>query len=241
MVRYLMAGDSHLVAEFGQTIDPQINRQVHSLAKCLSERQITGLCEVIPTYRSLLISFDPLVLELDKLKSICDDCIRTSDIATVQKREIVRIPTIYGGQYGLDLAALAREVELTEQEVIDIHAAGTYPIYMIGFMPGYPYLGGLDERIAVPRLKVPRTKVPAGSVAVAERQTGVYPLASPGGWRLIGRTPLRLYRPEAMPPVLFKAGQYIRFYAVNQAEYRVIEESVASNEYVPEIVVEEAR
>jgi len=235
-----MAGDSHLVVEFGNTIELSMNQKVHTLAKCLMSQDIQGLCEVVPTYRSLLISFDPLVLDVIKLQEYCSSCLEGASINTVRKREIVKIPTIYGGQYGVDLAAVAREVELTEQEVIDIHTAGTYPIYMIGFMPGYPYLGGLDERIAVPRLKVPRTKVQQGSVAIAEKQTGVYPLASPGGWRLIGRTPLKLYTPEKNPPSLCRAGQYIRFYAITVEEYHSILEQVANNEYVPEIITEEA-
>ena len=241
MVRYLLAGDSHLVVEFGQNIDPSINQQVHDLARCLAAQELQGLREVVPTYRSLLISFNPLVMGLSDLKLQCDQCISCKAVNARHSREIITIPTIYGGQYGVDLAGVAREVELSEQEVIDIHAAQIYPIYMIGFMPGYPYLGGVDQRIAVPRLKTPRTKVPAGSVAMAERQTGVYPIPSPGGWRLIGRTPLRLYRPEQVPPVLFRAGQYIRFSPVNVDEYHAIEELVNNNEYVPELVVEEVR
>ena len=241
MVRYLMAGDSHLVVEFGQNINPAINQKVHALARCLTEDKLPGIKEVVPTYRSLLVSYDPLVLSLSNLKEYCDTCI--SNVADIcnRSREIVTIPTLYGGQYGVDLAGVAREVELSEQEVIDIHTAVIYPIYMIGFMPGYPYLGGLDERIAVPRLKTPRTKVPAGSVALAERQTGVYPIPSPGGWRLIGRTPLKLYRPEQMPPVLFRAGQFIRFSAVTVDEYQAIEELVKNNEYIPDITTEEVR
>ena len=241
MVRYLMAGDSHLVVEFGQSINPGINQQVHALARCLTEQELPGLKEVVPTYRSLLVSYDPLVLSLHDLKDRCNECISRVADTHRQVREIVTIPTLYGGQYGVDLAGVAREVELSEQDVIDIHTSVTYPIYMIGFMPGYPYLGGLDERIAVPRLKTPRTKVPAGSVAVAERQTGVYPISSPGGWRLIGRTPLRLYMPEQMPPVMFRAGQYIRFSAVTVEEYLSLEQSVKNNTYVPNITTEEVR
>lgn len=239
MVRYLMAGDSHLVVEFGQNINPAINQQVHALARCLTEQGLPGVKEVVPTYRSLLVCYDPLVLPLQELQTHCNQCISCLADISKQTREIVTIPALYGGQYGVDLAGVAREVELSEQEVIDIHTSVIYPIYMIGFMPGYPYLGGLDERIAVPRLKTPRTKVPAGSVAVAERQTGVYPIPSPGGWRLIGRTPLRLYRPEQMPPVLFRAGQYIRFCSVSVEEYMHLEQLVKNNAYIPDITTEE--
>ena len=239
MVRYLMAGDSHLVVEFGQIIDPAINQQVHALARCLTEQELPGLKEVVPTYRSLLVSYDPLTLPLQDLKERCNECISRVVDTSKQSREIVTIPNLFGVQYGVDLAGVAREVELTEQEVIDIHTSVVYPIYMIGFMPGYPYLGGLDKRIAVPRLKTPRTKVPAGSVAMAESQTGVYPIPSPGGWRLIGRTPLRLYRPEQMPPVLFRAGQYIRFSAVSVDEYLHLEQLVKHDKYIPDITTEE--
>ncbi|MDP3486730.1 MAG: carboxyltransferase domain-containing protein, partial [Bacillota bacterium] len=133
MVRYLMAGDSHLVVEFGQIINLATNQQVHALASCLTEQKLLGLKEVVPTYRSLLVSYDPLVLPMQALKEHCDKCIsRVAEIGK-QSREIVTIPTLYGGQYGVDLAGVAREVELSEQDVIDIHTSVIYPIYMIGF------------------------------------------------------------------------------------------------------------
>lgn len=241
MEKYLTAGDSHLVVEFGQTINLEDNLQVHALARHLTQLAPTGLREVVPTYRSLLISFDPLMLEHQALQQLCQAFLANSAGLKETRREIIEIPTLYGGEYGMDLASLAEEVGLSEQEVIDIHTSKEYPIYMIGFMPGYPYAGGLSRRIAVPRHKTPRTKVPAGSVAVAEQQTGVYPISSPGGWRLIGHTPIKLYTPERMPPTLLRAGQYMKFVAVDLEKYNGIKALVDRDEYVPRLIVEEVR
>lgn len=233
MPQYLSAGDSHLVVEFGTTIDLGVNRQVHSLAGELKALSIKGVREVVPTYRSLMISFNPLMLSREDLIQRCEEIVARGDRAAGDVREVVEIPVLYGGEHGPDLPAVAATAGLSEEEVVRLHAANTYPIYMIGFMPGYPYLGGLDERIAVPRHKNPRTKVPAGSVAIAEKQTGVYPIASPGGWQLIGHTPIRLYRPEAMPPTLLSAGQYVRFRPVSPLEYAEITKQVERDAYVP--------
>jgi len=231
VVRFAWAGESNLVVEFGHRIDPEINRQVHALAQKLENEAPEGFVECIPTYRSLLISFDPGKLAGETLIELCKEQLATEQASKLLSPMVVEIPTLYGGEGGPDLDFVAGAVGLSPDEVIDIHSSVSYQIYMIGFMPGYPYLGGLDERIAVPRLKVPRTRVPGGTVAIAEKQAGIYSVTSPGGWRLIGHTPVRLYTPELDPPVLLKAGQYVRFKPVCSEEYEEIGIQVAGGTY----------
>jgi KipI family sensor histidine kinase inhibitor len=144
---------------------------------------------------------------------------------------VLHIPTHYGGEHGPDMEFVTRHTGLSEQEVVSIHAGTDYLVYMMGFNTGFPYLGGMSERIAVPRLETPRTVVPAGSVAIAQRQTGIYPVASPGGWRLIGRSPVRLFDAANEPPVAVEAGDYLRFVAINEEGYLDIEAQVQSGTY----------
>jgi KipI family sensor histidine kinase inhibitor len=158
---------------------------------------------------------------------------------SLPKPRIIEIPTVYGGDFGPDLAMVAEYNRLTMEEVIRVHTSINYLIYMLGFTPGFPYLGGLPETIITPRRAIPRSLIPAGSVGIAGKQTGIYPIASPGGWQLIGRTPLTLYNPDLVPPTLFQAGDYLRFCRIRETEYWQIEEQVASGEY--ELVVHEQR
>jgi inhibitor of KinA len=151
----------------------------------------------------------------------------------IGKNRLVKIPVLYGGEKGPDIADVARINNLREQDVIEIHKSQTYRVYMLGFNPGFPYMGGLDKRIATPRLDEPRTKVPAGSVAIGGEQTGIYSITSPGGWRLIGHTPLELFNPKANDPTLLRAGDDIVFYQVNLDEYQQIENEVKNNTYRP--------
>lgn len=239
MPRFLSAGESHLVVEFGQAIDPILNQAVHSLDQRLKTGVLPGFKESVPAYASLLVSYDPLQLSRAALIAHCTKLLQNDGKDVPLWRETVEIPVLYGGEWGPDLSEVALKVGLTSREVIELHARADYTVYMIGFMPGYPYLGGLNPRLSLPRLATPRTKVPAGSVAIAELQAGIYPLESPGGWHLLGRTPLRLYRPDYSPPVLLKAGQRVRFRPVTPAEYADIEAEVAKDEYVPRVTREE--
>lgn len=239
MPRFLSAGESHLVVEFGQAIDPALNRAVHSLDQRLRTGNLLGFKESVPAYASLLVSYDPLQLSREALIAHCTKLLHNDGNDASLWRETIEIPVLYGGEWGPDLSDVALKVGLTSREVIELHSQADYTVYMIGFMPGYPYLGGLDPRLSLPRLATPRTKVPAGSVAIAELQAGIYPLESPGGWHLLGRTPLRLYRPDFSPPVLLKAGQRVLFRPVTPDEYADIEAQVARDEYVPRVTREE--
>lgn len=230
-LRILPAGDLSVVAEFGNEISTACNDRVRLLNQHLKKNKIKGIVETVPTFRSLLIYYDPLIISYKKL---CD-CIRsaseTKGDIEYDSRRIVEIPVCYGGQYGEDLAAVAEHVGMSEEEVIKLHSGMDYLIYMLGFLPGFPYLGGMDPRLSTPRLSNPRTSIPAGSVGIGGEQTGVYPIASPGGWRLIGRTPLKLYDSEREKPTLYQAGDYIHFRPIAEEEYKYIEDQVKSGTY----------
>ncbi len=218
-MRILPAGDRALVAEFGDVIAEDVNRRVNALKRALLAENIAGVREMIPTYRSLLVEYDPAVIALPALT----ERVRAADPgdvpATAEQRRLLTIPCCYGGKYGEDLKDMTEITGLSEAEIIAIHSATEYRVYMLGFLPGFVYLGGLDERIAAPRLKTPRTSIPAGSVGIGGNQTGVYPMASPGGWRLIGATPVAFYDPAREKPALCEAGDYIRFVPVSPEEY----------------------
>jgi len=217
--RYLPAGDAALVVEFGDRIDEAINRRVHLLAHVLAQEPVPGLGEAVPTYRSLLVHYDPLQLGYGDLVRLVGDRLgRMQDVRLPQPR-LVEVPTLYGGEYGPDIAFVACHNGMSVAEVIRIHSGVDYPVYMLGFTPGFPYLGGVAAAIAAPRLETPRPRVPAGSVGIAGQQTGIYPIESPGGWRIIGRTPLALFDPHRDPPALLAAGDRVRFLPISEAEY----------------------
>lgn len=220
--RFLLAGDKGLLVEFGAAIDPEINRKVRDVFLSFEKIQIDGVTEVIPTYRSILISYDPFHINVEKLKKEILDRENELDKWEIPPPETIEIPVVYGNDFGPDLDFVAKYNKLTPEEVIQIHTSGTYLIYMIGFTPGFPFLGGLSEKLFTPRLENPRQLVPAGSVGIANNQTGIYPIDSPGGWRLIGKTPIRLYDPTSSPPILLKAGNYLRFKRISEKEFQEI-------------------
>ena len=200
-------------------IDEEINRRVRSLAAALEENPFPGLAEVVPTYRSLLVHYDPLRLSHGDLVDFVRTVLEKGGEYPLPEPRMVEIPTLYGGEFGPDLPFAAEHNGLSIDEVIRIHSGTVYPVYMLGFSPGFAYLGRLPEEIATPRLPTPRTLVPTGSVALAGRQTGVYPIATPGGWRLIGRSPLKLFDPQRDPPTLLRAGDRVRFVPISEEEY----------------------
>lgn len=242
-VRFLPAGDTAVVAEFGNEISEDINRQVHAFAGALEAAGIPGIRELVPTYRSLMIHYDPRVIRyqplLDALSALSAD---TAESAEDSVKEVLVIPVLYGGGEGPDIANVADKNGLTQDEVIALHSGTDYRIYMLGFTPGFTYLGGMDPRLETPRLATPRVAIPAGSVGIAGMQTGVYPIDSPGGWQLIGRTPVRFYDADRAEPILPKAGWYIRFKPVTKEEYEKIRAAVAAGTYeVEHLTVKEGR
>ncbi len=217
-------GDRGLLVEYGDAIDPEINRKVRVMAAALAQDRPAAIVEVIPTYRSLLILYDPLAADPAAVEAILTGLEERLDEIEIPPPETVEIPVLYGGEYGPDIGFVAEHNGLTEEEVIRLHSQPAYQIYMIGFTPGFPFLGGLDDRLFTPRLSTPRTLVPAGSVGIANNQTGMYPVDSPGGWRLIGRTPLKLFDPNRAEPFLYKAGDLIKYRPITEDEYLAIKE-----------------
>jgi inhibitor of KinA len=232
-IRMLTAGEQGLVVEFGNTISPVINAKVHRLAELLQRELGSSLLEVVPTYRSLLVYFDPLAMTRQVLSEKISAFIeQDSGTPTAQNAgRVVVIPVCYGGEYGPDLPFVAQHNGLTTEEVIAIHTSSPYLVYMLGFTPGFPYLGGMSEKIATPRLEKPRTKIPAGSVGIAGSQTGFYPVESPGGWQLIGRTPVKAFTADSANPFLFAAGDYLQFEAITEKEYISIQKAVEAGSY----------
>ena len=238
--KFLAAGESCVVVEFADEISRAANDAVTALTKHMRTQKRVPLMECLPTYRSLAIYFDPV-------KTNCEAVINEAKSAPTVASEgeasgtEIEIPVCYGGEYGPDIANVAQNAGISEEEVIKRHSAKPCHCYMIGFMPGFAYLGGMDESIATPRLANPRTTIKGGSVGIAGKQTGIYPMDSPGGWQLIGRTPLRLFTPEAERPTLIEAGYEVRFVPITEDEYKKIEEEVAAGRYKPVIREAEAK
>lgn len=222
-VRFLPCGDRAVTVEWGSTIDEHINRQVHAFARKVEALSHPAITEVVPTYRSATVHYRPEVFSYEELKQLLLS-LTQGGAEEAEELPVVEIPVCYGGEYGPDLLEVAQHCSLTPEEVIARHTAPTYRIYMLGFTPGFPYLGGMDPSIAAPRRKEPRIHIPAGSVGIAGEQTGVYPIVSPGGWQLIGRTPLRLFDPQREQPILLSAGAGIRFVPIDEETFRKMEE-----------------
>jgi KipI family sensor histidine kinase inhibitor len=232
---FLTAGDSAVVVEYGDTIDEGTNLRVRRLASALSARRDPGVVEIVPTYRSLMVHYDPLRLSRAGVEAIVVDAEQHLADVTLPPSRVIEIPTVYGGDYGPDLNDVADWAGIPRDEVIVIHCGREYLVYMMGFMAGFPYLGGLSPRIAMPRLPSPRTRVPTGSVGIAQEQTGIYPTETPGGWRLIGWTPVRIFDATHDPPVLFEAGDYIRFVPATAGQTQAIASQIAAGAWTPTV------
>jgi KipI family sensor histidine kinase inhibitor len=217
--RFRLAGDSGLLVEYGDGIDPEVNARVRAMDMVLASHPLDGVREVTPTYRSLLILYEPLRTDPEKLATALVNLESRLSEITIPPPDTVEIPVCYGGDYGPDIDHVAASHGLTVEAVIRLHSEAVYSIYMIGFTPGFCFLGGLPEELHTPRLETPRMRVPAGSVGIANAQTGIYPLTSPGGWQLIGRTPLRLFAPEKEHPFIYKTGDRIRFVPISPDVY----------------------
>ena len=231
--RFLLSGDGALTVEFGDAISDEVNARVCALDRALARDPIAGVTETIPTFRSLLICYDSARLTAAALRAAVEARLASCAAAEARPRRVLDLPVCYGGAHGPDLPDVARLNGLSEDEVVALHAGRAYLIYMLGFLPGFAYLGGLDPRIHTPRLATPRTRIEPGAVGIGGSQTGVYPLASPGGWRLIGSTPVRPYDPARETPILYSAGDYIRFVPVTAREYDLLAADVAAGRYAP--------
>jgi len=207
-----LLGDSALLLTFGAGIDPAVNDRVHQLSRAITRASLPGILGLVPAYASLAVHFDPLRWEPESLAQALE-ALRGEQASAAPPRTVV-IPVLYGGEDGPDLEEVARHCGLAPADVIARHCSGHYRVHFLGFSPGFPYLGGLDPALAAPRRATPRTRVPRGSVGIAGPQTGIYPLETPGGWQIIGRTPLDLFDPLREEPCLLRAGDSLRFQAV---------------------------
>jgi inhibitor of KinA len=209
-VRFLPVGDRALTIEFGDTIDPRLSRKVLRLDRTIRGVPPKGVVETVPTFRSLLVHYDPLATSRAELeRSICGLIDDEDDSATAAR--LWRIPVCYESEFAPDLGDVARSSGLTPAEIVALHSSVRYHVYMLGFLPGFPYMGDLPPRLTLPRRADPRVRVPAGSIAIATTLTAIYPFESPGGWHLIGVTPIRLFDPTRDPPALLSAGDAVQF------------------------------
>ncbi len=208
---FLPSGDSALLVTLSDRVDLETNRRAHTLAARLAEAPMLGLGEAVPGYTTLLVHYDLLVLSYEQVLEWVQARLSEANSTVIAAPRRIEVPVIYGGEHGPDLEFVARHNGLSPEEVVRRHMARDYPVYLVGFTPGFPYLGGLDESIAAPRLSSPRSRVPAGSVGIAGQQTGIYSVDSPGGWRLIGWTPIKLFDPGRDPPSFFAPGDVVRF------------------------------
>ena len=218
----LIEGDSSVLIVFGDTISAETNSRITATVRLIREQRIEGMVDMIPAFVSLLINYNPQVISYAALRRRLETILEMKAESAETVRRVFEIPVCYGGEFGPDLQNIADHAGLSPREVIDIHTSRDYLIYMLGFLPGFCYLGGLDERIHTPRLKTPRLKIPSGSVGIGGSQTGIYPMESPGGWQLMGKTPVKTYDPCRETPILVQAGEYIRFVEIDEAEFRRI-------------------
>ncbi|SCY93456.1 5-oxoprolinase subunit PxpB [Alkaliphilus peptidifermentans] len=232
-LKYVPSGDNGVLIVFGNEINVDINNKIRSFTHLLYMEQdyFSEITELIPAYTSVLLMYNPLKINYSTMINKLKELEKKSGGIILPPPDVVHIPVVYGGDFGPDLKNVSDHCGLSIEEVITIHSTTNYLIYMIGFTPGFPYLGGMSERIATPRLKIPREKILTGSVGIAGNQTGVYPIESPGGWQIIGRTPLKIFNPETEPYVLLKAGQYIKFEPINMNDYLKIEREIEDGLY----------
>jgi inhibitor of KinA len=224
-------GDRALLIEFAETPDPEVTARVRALADFLQAQALPGVTDLVPALCSLALHYEPdswhtddaSQAAYDSLVGALQELIPLADEMPRSQGALIEIPVVYGGEFGEDLEALAAAHGISAAEAADIHASAEYTVYMLGFVPGFAYLGPLDERLTAPRRETPRVRVPAGSVAVANGLTGIYPVELPGGWHVIGRTPLKLFDLDSDPPARLAAGDRVRFVAVDAARFREIE------------------
>ena len=216
---YQAASDRSLMVRFGDTISVEIHQRVRALLALLTEEPVDGVYNLQPGYTSLLITFDPLQRDHRELEAVVRSYVERMDAVQLPAARRVEIPVCYGGEFGPDLVDVAKLHGITSEEVIRLHSSASYLVYFIGFVPGFAYLGGLPEAIATPRLPEPRWSIHPGSVGIAGRQTGVYPVRTPAGWRLIGRTPLQLFSPQRETMNLLSIGDEVRFVPISPDEF----------------------
>lgn len=224
MLKFITCSDTAFLVALGDTINQEVHTQVIAFYNTLKQSSPKGVVALVPTYCAVMVVYDPIVTSPNRLQSQLQylaDCTEGDNLAP--NTQVIEIPVCYGGDYGPDLTKVAQHCGLTPEEIIELHSGVEYPIFMIGLSPGFPFLGGLDPKLHTPRLGTPRTRVPAGSIGIADAQTGIYPVESPGEWQLIGRTPLQLFRPKHAVPFRYQVGDRLRFVSIEKEEYLEIQ------------------
>lgn len=225
MIEYIPSGDSVFLVRFGDEISEEINRKLRVYFLVLEKENVPGIIECIPSYTDLMVLYDPLLIRykdlLIRLKEIAKNC----DKVDIPEARTVEIPVLYGAKFGEDIQDVVVHTGLSEKEIVEYHSQKEYLVYMLGFTPGFCYLGGMNPKIATPRKEIPSEKIVAGSVGIAGEQTGIYPIDSPGGWQIIGRTPLRLFDANRNPEFLIQAGDYLKFYPISEDQYYQMNEN----------------
>ncbi|MFV9510047.1 5-oxoprolinase subunit PxpB [Tepidibacillus sp. LV47] len=231
-VRVYPMGDSAITLKFGDEISPEINGKVIAFAQFLAKYVVKGIIEWVPTYTDVTIYYNPVILSYEKIIRLIQEWLSQELTYHIKNYRLIYLPVLYGGKYGPDLDYVANYHGIDPEEVIRIHTSVDYRVYMLGFAPGFPYLGGLPEILHTPRLDKPRVQIPAGSVGIAGKQTGVYPLSTPGGWQIIGHTPVPLFDKNQEPnPILLRAGDFIRFVSIDLEQYEQIEKEIKNQTY----------
>ncbi|KMK91114.1 5-oxoprolinase subunit PxpB [Rossellomorea marisflavi] len=224
-------GDHALVIEAGSSIDHATHVKVRSICSAIEEADSAWITDIVPAFTTVTLHYDPMKLEhpdrlpYETVMNRIHTILSSIPPGAEEEPRTIEIPVCYGGDFGPDLESVAEWNDLTPEKVIELHSGSPYLVHMIGFFPGFPYLGGMSEEIATPRRKEPRLRVPRGSVGIAGSQTGIYPLESPGGWQLIGRTPVALFDTQACPPGILQAGDRLRFKPITPQEYKEMEAS----------------
>jgi len=232
-VRFLSVGDRALTIEFGDAIDRGLSREVLRLDRAIRAAPPAGVTETVPTFRSLMLHYDPTTTSRALLENAITRLVDRG-LDDPGAARLWRIPVCYEGEFAPDLAAVAQATGLTPAEIIRRHSAVRYHVYMLGFLPGFPYLGDLPPELALPRRADPRVRVPAGSIAIATTLTAIYPYASPGGWHLIGATPIWFFDPAREPPSLLAAGDAVLFDPIDAVSFATIRQTAESNRYAAE-------
>jgi inhibitor of KinA len=232
MFQYIPSGDSAIIIKAGTEISEEINSTIRKLLTGIEQEKIEGIKDYIPSYNELMICYDPLIMNFKRLLTFLRSLEQEIEIIELPPSSVIHVPVLYGNESGPDLEEVADFTGFSREDVVKIHSSSSYLVYMLGFTPGFCYLGGMDERIATPRKQSPRLKIPAGSVGIADKQTGIYPIESPGGWQLIGKTPLRLFDLGKKPEFLIEAGDRIKFYPVTEEDFKDIIEEINEGTFI---------
>jgi inhibitor of KinA len=223
--RFQAASDQSLLVYFGEKISLETHQQIVRFLKLLQAEPVLALKNIHPAFCSVLVKFDALKFTHAEIESLLTPYLSRLEEVELPKPRLRKIPVCYGGEFGPDLEELASLRQIPTEEVVRLHSSAEYTVYFLGFVPGFAYLGGLPDQLATPRLSTPRKKVPTGSVAIGGSQTGVYPVSTPGGWRLIGQTPLKLLRPEAQEQTFLAIGDQVRFEPINKEKFAELVEA----------------